>query len=165
MLHYRLVVPIYRALHEKDITIRGVTVGIFIAMTPLVGIQMSIVLAVWFLQKLLLPKWRFNVIIAIAWTWTTNVFTAPPLYYIYILTGNLMLGRGIIRQDFGEFTSHLTELFQDDSATSYSPIIEATSLIYDRWGTPLLLGSVPWTLLVTWLAYLWIKKLMNRHHH
>jgi hypothetical protein len=41
-------------------------------MNPFVGIQMALVGGFWAFQRFLLPKWKFNIIPALAWTWVTK---------------------------------------------------------------------------------------------
>ena len=96
ILKYRLLVPILRSNLPPVETARGVAVGLVSAMNPFVGIQMALVGAFWAFQKLVLPNWRFNLIAALAWTWVTNIFTVPIVYYVFLITGRLMLGGGRI---------------------------------------------------------------------
>ena len=83
ILKYRLLVPILRSNLPPVETARGVAVGLVSAMNPFVGIQMALVGAFWAFQKLVLPNWRFNLIAALAWTWVTNIFTVPIVYYVF----------------------------------------------------------------------------------
>ncbi len=92
MVRYRLVIPLKRSMHAPEYTARGVMVGLVWAMTPTVGIQMLAVLLTWLIARKLF-KWDFSVFIGMAWTWSTNFVTAGPVYYLFYLTGQLMLGR------------------------------------------------------------------------
>ncbi|MBX7058394.1 MAG: DUF2062 domain-containing protein [Leptospirales bacterium] len=60
-------------------------VGIFWALTPLIGIQMLLVGAAWALLRPL--GFRFQPAIAMAWVWLTNPITMPPFYYGFYITG------------------------------------------------------------------------------
>ena len=86
LFRYRLVIPILRSQSPPVETARGVLVGLVSAMNPFVGIQMALVGGFWAFQRCLLPKWKFNIIPALAWTWVTNVFTVPFVYYIFLIT-------------------------------------------------------------------------------
>ena len=66
ILKYRLLIPILRSNAPPVETARGVAVGLVSAMNPFVGIQMALVGAFWTLQKLFLPRWKFNLIAALA---------------------------------------------------------------------------------------------------
>lgn len=160
-LHYRLMIPLYRSLHERESAIRSVVVGVFVAMTPLLGIHMLLVLAIWFLQKLFFKQKSFNPLVAMAWTWLGNIFTLPPLYYLYIFTGYLLLGRGVFHLGISEFSQQLKAILQTHSGWLHE-IIDATIAINHLWGEALLMGSIPWTILATILSHFWMKKIVAR---
>ena len=80
LLRLRLVIPVLRSTEAADYTARGVFVGILVALTPTLGLQMIIVAVIWALVRFLLPSWDFNVVVGMIWTWLTNVFTARPIY-------------------------------------------------------------------------------------
>jgi len=92
LVRYRLVIPVKRSRHSPEYTARGVAVGVAIGLTPTVGIQMAISLAIWIIVRRLF-RWDFNVILACAWTWISNVVTMVPMYYVFYGTGQLVLGR------------------------------------------------------------------------
>ena len=48
-LYRRLVVPLIRGQHAPEYTARGTMIGLGFAFTPLVGAQMPIVAAIWFI--------------------------------------------------------------------------------------------------------------------
>ena len=92
LLRYRLIVPLKRSHHHApEYTARGVLVGLAWALTPTIGIQMGLSLVTWIVARRLF-RWDFNLIVACAWTWTTNVVTMLPCYYVFYVTGQLMLG-------------------------------------------------------------------------
>ena len=78
-LRYRFVVPIKRSRHPPSYTARGVAVGLFWALTPTVGVQMAMVLLSWIVLRRINPRWDFNVIHAMDWTWVTNFATVLPV--------------------------------------------------------------------------------------
>ena len=71
------MIPIKRSKHPPEYTARGVAIGIAWALTPSIGIQMVFCFITWLVAKKIF-KWDFSVLIAMAWTWTTNVVTAIP---------------------------------------------------------------------------------------
>ncbi|MED5519599.1 MAG: DUF2062 domain-containing protein, partial [Pseudomonadota bacterium] len=81
LLRYRLIVPILRGRKASQFTARGAAVGLAVAMTPTVGVQMIFCAGLWMLLRAIKPAWGFNLIVACAWTWITNVFTVGPFYY------------------------------------------------------------------------------------
>ncbi len=60
-------------------------IGLFWALTPLVGVQMILVALTW---GVLRPfGFRFQPAIAMAWVWLTNPVTMPPFYYFFYMVG------------------------------------------------------------------------------
>ena len=152
LVRYWLVVPILRGNMNPVYNARGVLVGLVCAMTPLLGVQMALVGGVWAVQRLVAPEWRFNVVIAIAWTWVTNVFTVPFVYYMFVLTGQLMLGRWDNSLGFAAFSVRLEEILAIDGH-NLTAIWYITVAIMDHWGLPLFLGSLPWMAAGGWIGY------------
>src|SRR5690606_28044059 len=64
---------------------RASLIGLFWSLTPLVGIQMTIVAVNWSICRAL--GYRFTLPIAIAWTWVTNPITMPFFYYGFYVVG------------------------------------------------------------------------------
>ena len=161
LFRYRLVIPILRSQSPPVETARGVLVGLVSAMNPFVGIQMALVGGFWAFQRFLLPKWKFNIIPALAWTWVTNVFTVPFVYYIFLITGRLMLGRWDQSLGFKEFSIKLEELLLIGGG-SITAVWDITLTMIDLWGLPLFLGCIPWAVLTGWIGYSWTLKLQVR---
>ena len=115
LLRLRLMIPILRGRHSPEYTARGVFWGLLAAMTPTVGIQMPIVAAIWLVARRLGPRHNFNLVVALAWTWVTNVFTLPPIYYGFLVTGRLMLGHWDGLPRFETFAGRLDAVLQTDA--------------------------------------------------
>lgn len=78
---------VFRVLHADDTPHRialGVAIGLFVAWTPTIGLQMIIALA---LAALL----RANKVIPVALVWITNPVTALPIYYVNWVVGRLIM--------------------------------------------------------------------------
>lgn len=151
LLRYRLVVPIMRSRHSPEHTARGIMVGLIWAFTPTVGIQMILVLGTWVIVRRLF-SWDFSLVQGIAWTWVTNVFTALPCYYIFFVTGQLMLGRW---DDISGYESFLV-LFNDSFTAGQSTWEQAktvAAIVFLDWGLAMWVGSLPWAALMGWLGY------------
>ncbi len=63
---------------------RGLALGLFVAFTPTLGFQMLIVCGL----ILLFPG---NLPVALAACWTTNIFTAPPIYMLELKFGRWLI--------------------------------------------------------------------------
>jgi uncharacterized protein (DUF2062 family) len=168
LLRYRLVVPIKRSHHPPEYTARGVGVGLLWALTPTVGIQMPLCLITWAITKRLF-KWDFNVIIAMAWTWVTNVVTLLPTYYVFYVTGQLMLGKFDDLSGYNEFVSLWNANVGEEGFGAgggggfWEELWVYTVALVVGWGLPMLLGCIPWALLGTWGGYVWSLRYVRRH--
>ncbi len=100
-----LIKPILRARHPPDYTARGVAVGLFVAFTPTIGIQIPIIFALWAIAKVVNRNLAFNPVLALAWTVFTSVFTIAPLYYVFVQTGRFMLGRWLNIRNYEAYLS------------------------------------------------------------
>ena len=157
LLKYKLLIPILRSHAPAIETARGVSVGLISAMTPLVGIQMALVGVVWALQRAIAPNWKFNIVAAMAWTWVTNVFTVPIVYYIFLITGRLILGRWEKVLGFDEFSEKLEEILSIGGG-GITAIWAITLAMIELWGVPLFIGCIPWAVFCGWGGYHWTLK-------
>ncbi|HZD25607.1 MAG TPA: DUF2062 domain-containing protein [Alphaproteobacteria bacterium] len=163
LLRLRLVIPVMRARHSPDYTARGVLVGVVIAMTPTVGVQMPLVGVCWLLARFLRPAWGFNVVSAMAWTWVTNIFTLAPFYYLFLVTGQFMMGRWGQPANYHVFSQRLAEVLSKDASLLDSVWIYAVQ-IFSTWGEPMFIGSIPWAILSGWVGYRWSLSLSRSMH-
>ncbi|MDP6832229.1 MAG: DUF2062 domain-containing protein [Alphaproteobacteria bacterium] len=161
LLRLRLVIPVLRSPAAADYTARGVFVGLLVAMTPTVGFQMAIVAGIWAVVRVVRPAWDFNVVVGMLWTWLTNVFTVPPIYYMFLITGEGMLGRWGEAGGYAMFSERLVGLLQTDASFLDSMWIYAVG-IFEAWGAPMLVGCVPWAIGSAFLGYWWSLRLVRR---
>jgi uncharacterized protein (DUF2062 family) len=161
LMRLRLIIPVLRSPDAADYTARGVFVGLLVALTPTVGIQMAIVAGIWGMVRLVRPAWNFNLVIGMLWTWLTNVFTVPPIYYVFLLTGEAMLGRWGESGGYAMFSERLVGLLETD-ATFLESLWVYVAGIFDAWGVPMLIGSIPWAIAGACLGYWWSLRLIHR---
>ena len=163
LTRYRLIIPLKRGQMPPEFVARGVAVGLAVAFTPTVGIQLIAVLGIWALAKALGPRFNFHLIAAMAWVWVTNIFTIGPIYYAFLLTGQLMLGRfdefGSI--GFSTFSAQLTDVVSND-ASFLESLWVGTLALFEVWGLPLFLGSLPWAIGTAWVGYAWSRRFIVR---
>lgn len=160
---YRLVVPIKRSVHPPEHTARGVAVGLAWGLTPTVGVQMIFVFVCWVISRRLL-KWDFSLILAMAWTWSTNVLTLIPCYYLFYMTGQIMLGRFDDLSGYGEFLKIWDKNTVDDASLGFFEALWANMvLVFEGWGLPLLIGCLPWSALGAWAGYVWSLRFLKRY--
>lgn len=155
LVHFKLVIPLMRSPHPPEYTARGVMIGLFWAMTPLIGVQMYLVLLSWLIARRK-SNWDFSLLIGLAWTWVTNVFTMIPTYYLFYVTGQILLGRGHAIKAYDHF-AHAWEAALE--AEGYlRPIVAYIRTIASEQGVPMAIGSIPYAFGLSWIGYRWSLK-------
>lgn len=153
--------PIKGSQHAPTYFARGSFVGLFIALTPTVGIQIPILVFVWGLTRRFFPRWDFSLVLAGAWTLISNVVTLPFFYYVYLQTGRVLLGRWERLRPFETFQKKFTGSSGED-ADWITTLLTQTLNLFDNVGLPLFVGCLPWALLGAWLGYWWTLQLVMR---
>jgi len=160
---FRLVVPLMRSRHTPEYSARGTAIGLAWAMTPTVGIQMPLVLVTWLIARRF-PRWDFSLILGLAWTWVTNVFTALPCYYLFYVTGRTMLGRWDEDSGYERFLDLWHGFFRDDQTLDQQVAAMFDVLVRD-WGIAMWVGCIPWSALLAFLGYRWSLKFIHAYRH
>ncbi len=161
MFRYRLLIPVLRGKREPEHTARGVFVGLLVALTPTVGVQMPIVLLLWLAGRAIGRSWDFNLIVGMAWTWVTNLVTVPPLYYGFLVTGEIMMGRWEQRGGYGDFQTSLDGLLATDTGPLETLWVYVAG-IFELWGVPMFVGCIPWAIVGSWVGYRWSLGMIRR---
>jgi uncharacterized protein len=155
LAHFRLVIPLMRSPHPPEYTARGVMVGLFWAMTPLIGIQMALVFVSWLIARRK-PGWDFSLLVSLAWTWVTNVFTLIPTYYLYYVTGKFLLGQHEAITGYERFAQAWHAALEAEGYIL--PLVTYAKAIAAGHGAPILVGSIPFCFTIAWLGYRWSLK-------
>lgn len=107
----------------------GAAIGMFIAMTPTVGIQMVIVLTL----ALLTRRWfRFNKVAALLAVYVSNPLTVVPIYWFSYKLGTIYFPGSISRSEF-------EAIFQYDGLQEWWASI---TRLFVEVGVPLVAGSL-----------------------
>ena len=168
MVQYRMIIPLKRSMHAPEYTARGVMVGLVWAMTPTVGIQMAAVLLTWLIARRMF-RWDFSVITAMAWTWITNFVTAGPVYYLFYMTGQIMLGRIGETSGYSGFRATRHGAAAGGEAPGAGGLAWVQQYFADftgmigEWGLAMSVGCVPWAVFAGWLGYSWSLRFVRRH--
>lgn len=161
-MRLRLVIPMVRSRHPPENTARAVAVGLLWALTPTFGIQMGLSCVHWYIARTFFNR-DFNVIVAMAWTWVTNVFTLVPAYYMFFLTGQIFLGRWGDLSGYESFrTFWHTAMGGAGDPTNIEAWRTYMSVIVDGWGLAILVGSIPYAILGYVIGYHWTLYLVRR---
>lgn len=107
----------------------GTAIGMFIALTPTVGIQMLIVLCVAFLTG---PFFRFNKIASLITVYVSNPLTIVPIYWFDYKIGTYYVGGSMTQDDFAKILEF--EGFAGWWETVKQLLLEV--------GSPLIIGSL-----------------------
>ncbi len=123
-----------------------------LAMTPTIGIQMFMIAGTWlFLTKVI--KWEFSLLAGLGWTWTSNVFTMIPLYYLFYITGQVMLGNFNDISGFEQFSQLVGHISHNPDLSFWEKTSKWMVNLFKGWGVPMFIGSIPWAILSSWLGY------------
>ena len=161
MVRFRLILPTLRSGHSAEYTARGVCIGVSLAFTPLIGVQMPLVVLIWLAFRQFIPSWNFLLLVALAWTWVTNVVTLIPIYYAFYITGQVILWRWDSLPGFRAFSARMQELTSVET-TWIEAFWIAVVRILDSFGLPIFVGSAPYAVALGWLSYRWSLRLIYR---
>ena len=129
----------------------GTTIGMFVGMTPTVGIQMIIVLCIAFLVR---PVFSFNKIAAVLTVYVTNPLTIVPIYWFNYQVGTWFIPSDVTYEDF-------VDIVKFDTHENWSE--RALSLITDL-GAPLLVGCLLVAVVCSAVTYPTMRWLLRRFH-
>lgn len=149
--YLKLIIPMKRERHNPKYIAWGTAIGLFCGFTPIVW-QMNIVLLIWVIARFF--KFHFSLPIGLAWTWVSNSFTNLPLFYLYYITGSLIMG-----QEIGGYSEFIG--FFDNG------IMEGIKQTFIFWGKPILLGSFTFMIFFSitgyFLSYRYACRLRDKH--
>lgn len=129
----------------------GTAIGMFVGLTPTVGVQMIIVLTIAFLVR---PLFRFNRVAAVLTVYITNPLTIIPIYWFNYQVGTWFVHSDVTYEDF-------VAIVEFDSHHKWSE--RALSLVADL-GAPLLIGSLVVATISSLLTYPAMRWLIRQCH-
>ena len=135
-----------RSRQSPEHTARGIALGVFWALTPTVGVQSALLLGAW--GALRAAGWPASLVQTVAWTWVNNPVTMVPLYYLFYVTGQLLLGRWADLTGYSAFATVWREAMYG-SASLADRLLTAVEVL----GWPTLLGCVPWAVTGAVVSY------------
>lgn len=100
LVYLKLVKPVLTVKDTPHALALGIAVGLWVSLTPTVGIQMTVVFILGTLIKA-------NRIAGVAMTWISNPATFLPMYYGYYRVGILITGEDPI--SFGALKTNVSE--------------------------------------------------------
>jgi len=163
LVKLRLLVPLMRSQHPPEYTAGGTAVGLAWAFTPTPGIQMALVFVTWLIARRFFQA-HFSLVLGMAWTWASNVFTGPPVLYLSYITGQVLLGRWSDITGYQSFINLWNSAFASDLPL-HRQLITALEMAIRDWGLAIWIGCVPWCALLGILGYYWSLKFITAHRH
>jgi len=166
LAYLRLIIPLKRTTHPPDYTARGIGIAVFWAFTPLIPFQTYLFGLTWLAARHF-PRVEFNFLAGIAWIWITNAFTMLPVYFVFYLTGQILLGRWGELLGYSVFAEKLNIIIGHSDGIVGS-LTDITQLILHEQGAALGVGCLPYAFGFGWIAYTWSLRFLNksaRHRH
>ena len=98
----------------------------------------------------------------------SNVLTVGPFYYVFLITGQFMLGGWDATTGFANFKDDLARVLAIETEGIEWLWIYSFEF-FNLWGVPMFIGSVPWAILAAWLGYYgslrFLKKFRSTQRH
>ncbi len=107
----------------------GTAIGMFIALTPTVGIQMLIVVCVAFVTR---PFFKFNQVASLITVYISNPLTIVPIYWFDYKIGTYYVGGSLTQKDFARILEF----------EGFSGWWETVKQLLLEVGSPLIIGSL-----------------------
>jgi len=166
LVYLRLIIPLKRSSRPPEYTARAIAVAVFWAFTPLIPIQTYLLGLTWLIARRF-PQTEFNLLVGLAWIWITNAFTMIPIYFVFYVTGQILLGQWDGAVGYTTFAEQWRIIINhSDGFFEISKAI--TQLLLHQQGIFLAFGSLPYAFGFSWLAYVWSRRFLSkssRHAH
>lgn len=146
----KFVKPIFTINDTPHSIALGVALGMFVALTPTVGLQMLIILVIGTLIKA-------NRIIGVLLVWISNPITMGPMYYSYYWLGGKILG--VELWTFNTFTSKYNTVMEVGRDSGIFGVIKQLSV---EIGPSLFLGSLIVATICSVPLYPWVLYVLHR---
>jgi uncharacterized protein (DUF2062 family) len=153
-LKYRLLVPLLRSSHAAEFTARGVANGVFWGLTPTVGLQTLEITTTWLIARQFFGR-DSSLLQAYLWVWINNPVTMVPMYFLFYLTGLVLLGDLSRSAGYDGFVAIWTAAAAMTWREGFLSIVRAI-------GAPLFVGAVPYAAVGAALAYRWSAAIVRR---
>ena len=155
----KLINPVLHSTAPVSEVSLGVAVGVFLGLTPTVGVQMYLVALVWSVYRYIFYR-HFNLPVGIAMVWISNPLTVVPLYYLFLVTGYWLLEtqNGI---SYELFTEYLRNIFTI-GGTLEMIVAGARFLLIDL-GWPMILGSLVYAIPGFIISYYMTERIVTSH--
>ncbi|MCP4295418.1 MAG: DUF2062 domain-containing protein [Proteobacteria bacterium] len=154
-LYKNLLLPIIQSVSPLREAAIGSAVGMFVGLTPTVGIQMWIVFMIWLFCKYIL-KIKFDLVIGTALVWISNPLTMFFLYYGFLVTGTYffqVFNIEFTEVSFSAFSSKLSLIVDAADKSGWVVFVEGSKFLLIELGFPMVIGSLFYAIPIALLSY------------
>ena len=155
----KLINPVLHSNAPVSEVSLGVAFGVFLGLTPTVGVQMYLVALVWIIYRYIFCR-HFNLTVGVAMVWISNPLTMVPLYYLFLVTGYRLLEtqNGISYELFTEYLGHISS-----TEGTWEMIIAGASFLLVDLGWPMIIGSLVYAVPGFIISYFMTKRIVTSH--
>jgi uncharacterized protein len=129
----------------------GTTVGVFVGMTPTVGVQMLMIIIFAFITK---PFFHFNRIAALVSVYISNPLTMLPIYWFDYKVGTYFVEGNMTKEEFSKILEY----------NSFSEWWNTVLGLFIDVGWPLFWGAMVLATLASLITYPAMRYLLNSFH-
>jgi hypothetical protein len=154
-IYLHLILPFQQSHSPIPELAWGASIGMFIGITPTVGVQMYIAAAVWAVCRYGFG-FHFNLPVAVGMVWISNPVTFLPMYYAYLVTGDWVLtwlGYPGVRWSFEIFRLKMQGAGSLPEINLLLRLVHGAGVLIVEFGWPMVLGSMVYAVPLTLLAY------------
>lgn len=165
LFYEHLILPFQASRAPLAEVRRGAVVGMFIGLSPTMGIQMYLAALVWVVARYLLGL-RFNLPIAIALVWITNPVTVVPMYYGYLVSGHWLMelvDLQPVAMGYAEFSAIIQGFRNNPDIAWQQKLLRGGVFLFWEFGWPILVGSMLWAVPLAVLAYPFTHFFLRRY--
>jgi len=150
-----IIIPLTESYSPVREAALGCAVGMFLGMTPTVGIQMWMVFMAWVFAKYVFRA-RFDLMIGTAMVWLSNPITVGPLYYGFLVTGAWffhLMGLGEVTMTYTAFNEKLGAITGDPVMSTIDKFLAGVRFLIVDLGYPMVIGSLFWAVPLSIASY------------
>ena len=155
----KLINPVLHSNAPVSEVSLGVAFGVFLGLTPTVGVQMYLVALVWSIYRYIFGR-HFSLPVGVAMVWISNPLTMVPLYYLFLVTGYRLLEtqNGISYELFTEYLGHISS-----TEGTWEMIIAGASFLLVDLGWPMIIGSLVYAVPGFIISYFMTERIVTSH--
>lgn len=164
-VYNNIIRPLVLSVSPINEAALGMGIGMFVGLTPTVGIQMWLVFMIWLFFKYVL-RIRFDLIIGTAIVWISNPFTMFFLYYAFFRTGLVLFQTfDIDHVDVGyEYLyTELSAIINNPEYGFLTTLTQSTRFLLVDLGLPMMVGCLIYAVPFSILSYFLTRWLLFRY--